>query len=75
MITELEDIQGMIGFIHDSDTTIAYLRKVRQHSAVRHILDKEILERNNKYEEFVEFCKRSLSNSSNNFLNHLSILA
>jgi CHAD domain-containing protein len=75
MITELEDIQGMIGSIHDSDTTISYLRRVRQHSAVRHILDKEILEKNKKYEEFVQFCKRSLSNSRNNFLNHLSILA
>ena len=75
MITELEDIQGMLGAIHDSDTRIAYLRRVRQHNAVRHILDKEIIERNKKYEEFVQFCKRSLSNSRNNFLNHLSILA
>jgi CHAD domain-containing protein len=75
MIIELEDIQGMLGSIHDSDTTIAYLRRVRQHNAVRHILDKEILERNRKYEEFVQFCKRSLSNTRNNFLNHLSILA
>jgi len=75
MITELEDIQGMLGTIHDSDTTIAYLRRVRQHNAIRQILDKEILERNKKYEEFVQFCKRSLSTSRNNFLNHLSILA
>lgn len=75
MIIELEDIQGMLGSIHDSDITIAYLRTVRQHNAVRHILDKEILERNKKYEEFVQFCKRSLSNTRNNFLNHLSILA
>ena len=48
MITELEDIQGMLGAIHDSDTRIAYLRRVRQHNAVRHILDKEIIERNKK---------------------------
>jgi CHAD domain-containing protein len=75
MITELEDIQGMLGTIHDTDTTIAYLRRVRQHNAIRQILDKEILERNKKYEEFVQFCKRSLSTSRNNFLNHLSILA
>ena len=57
MIIELEDIQGMLGSIHDSDTTIAYLRRVRQHNAVKHILDKEILERNKNMRNAYSFAK------------------
>lgn len=74
MITELEDIQDMLGSIHDSDITIAYLNRVRHPNEVMHILHDEISERNKKYEDFIQFCKRSLSDSRHNFLNQIALL-
>jgi CHAD domain-containing protein len=74
LITELEDVQDILGSIHDSDTTIAYLKSVRQPNKVAHILHDEISERNKKYEDFIQFCKRSLSDTRHNFLNQIAIL-
>jgi CHAD domain-containing protein len=73
-ITELEDIQDMLGSIHDIDITIAYLKRVRHPNEVTHILNDEISERNKKYEDFIQFYKRSLSDSRHNFLNQIAIL-
>jgi len=74
MITELEDIQDMLGCIHDSDITMAYLKRVRHPNELRHILHDEISERTKKYEDFIQFCKRSLSDSRHNFLNQIPLL-
>jgi CHAD domain-containing protein len=74
MITELEDIQDMLGSIHDIDITVAYLKRVRHPNEVTHILHDEISERNKKYEDFIQFCKRSLSDSRHNFLNQIALL-
>jgi CHAD domain-containing protein len=52
VITELEDVQDILGSIHDSDTTIAYLKS--QPNKVPHILHDEISERNKKYEDFIQ---------------------
>src|SRR5215467_13402447 len=71
-ITELEDVQDILGSIHDSDTTIAYLKG--QPNKVPHILHEEISERNKKYKDFIEFCKRSLSDAKHNFLNQIVLL-
>ena len=73
-ITELEEVQDMLGVIHDDDITISYLRRLRQPEKVHHILEGVIPERNKKYEEFVEFSKRNLSNSKENFLYQISSL-
>jgi CHAD domain-containing protein len=35
MIAELEDIQDLLGSIHDSDTMIAYLKRVRHPKEVK----------------------------------------
>jgi len=70
-ITELEEIQDMLGSIHDDDIMIAYLRRGKLPKKVHHILDEEIAERNKKYEEFVQFYKGSLSNSKENFFNQI----
>src|SRR5215467_12541629 len=72
VITELEDVQDILGSIHDSDTTIAYLKS--QPNKVPHILHDEISERNKKYKDFIEFCKRTLSDARHNFLNHVTLL-
>lgn len=74
IITELEDLQDMLGSIHDIDITIAYLNRVRHLKEVTHILHDEISERNKKYEDFLQFCKRSLSDSRHNFLNQIALL-
>jgi tRNA C32,U32 (ribose-2'-O)-methylase TrmJ len=37
LVTELEDVQDILGSIHDSDTTIAYLKYVRQPNKVTNI--------------------------------------
>jgi len=74
MITELEDIQDMLGSIHDIDITIAFLKRVRHPNEVTHILYDEISERNKKYEDFIQFCKRSLSDSRHNFINQIALL-
>jgi CHAD domain-containing protein len=74
-ITELEDIQDMLGSIHDDDITIAYLKSIRNPKAAHHILDDEIAERNHKYEEFIQFCKANLSNPKENFFNQIWSLA
>ena len=73
-ISELEEMQDILGSIHDDDITITYLKRVRRPKAVHHILDDEMAERNKKYEEFVQFCKRNLSNSKENFFNQIRSL-
>jgi CHAD domain-containing protein len=75
MITELEDIQDILGSIHDSDIMIAYLKRVRHSTDITNILDNEITERNTRYEEFVQFCRRNLSASRNNFFNQICLLS
>lgn len=74
-ITELEDIQDMLGSIHDDDITIAYLKSIRNPKTVHYILDNEIAERSHKYEEFIQFCKANLSNPKENFFNQIWSLA
>ncbi len=70
-ITELEEMQDMLGSIHDDDIVIAYLRRVKRPKAIHHILDEEIAERNKKYEEFVQFCKMNLSKPQESFFNQI----
>ena len=74
IIAELEDVQDILGSIHDSDTVIAYLRRVRHpdNDKVTNILDDEISERNKKYEDFIQFYKRS--NTRHNFLHQITLL-
>jgi CHAD domain-containing protein len=74
VITELEDIQDILGSIHDSDITIAYLKRVRHPNEVSQILHDDISERNKKYEDFIQFCKRTLSDSRYNFLKQIAHL-
>ena len=57
MITELEDIQDMLGSIHDIDITIAHLKRVGYPNEFMHIVQDEISERNKKYGDFIQFCK------------------
>ena len=74
MITTLEDIQDILGSIHDNDTTISFLKQVsrRNKDEVSHILNNEVSERAKKYEDLIQFCKRNLSNNTHNFLKQIA---
>jgi CHAD domain-containing protein len=70
-ITELEEMQDMLGSIHDDDIMVNYIRRVKRPKAIHHILDDAIAERNKKYEEFVQFCKMNLSKPKESFFNQI----
>jgi CHAD domain-containing protein len=79
MITTLEDIQDILGSIHDNDTMISFLKQVRKNKNknkkdVNHILHDEISERAKKYEDLIQFCKRNLSDSTHNFLRQIALM-
>ena len=74
IITELEDIQDTLGTIHDCDTMISYLTRIKHRNKVKHVLDDEVSERNKKYNEFIQFCKKSLSDARLNFLKQIAVL-
>ncbi|MFZ0555553.1 MAG: CHAD domain-containing protein [Nitrososphaeraceae archaeon] len=72
LMEKLENVQDMLGIIHDYDTMIAYLTQ-RKGTGTRLTLIHSILsnlnrERQNKYEEFVKFVNGDLSANNNNFL-------
>ena len=71
LMEKLENVQDMLGIIHDYDTMIAYLTR-RKGTGTRLTLIHSILsnlnrERQNKYEEFVKFVNRDFSANNNNF--------
>ena len=76
MITTLEDIQDILGSIHDNDTAISFLKQVSRSNKeeVSHILHDEISERAKKYEDLVQFCKRNLSDNTHNFLKQIALM-
>jgi CHAD domain-containing protein len=74
IITELEEIQDTLGTIHDCDTIIAYMKRIRHRNKLKHILDDEVSERNKKYNDFIQFCKKSLSDAKLNFLKQIAAL-
>jgi len=73
MISTLEDIQDILGSIHDNDTTISFLKQVRhRNKEISHILHDESSERAKKYEDLIQFCKRNLSDNTHNFLKQIA---
>ena len=71
LMEKLENVQDILGIIHDYDTMIAYLnrRKGRgiRSTQIQSILTKIGRERQNKYEEFVKFVNGDLSADNNHF--------
>lgn len=53
-VKQLDDIQDILGEIHDCDATIMFLRQQKkQYPAVKNFINNESTIRNNKYEQFV----------------------
>ena len=67
MIKTLQNIQDILGSIRDSDVTIDYLKKLEPSKEIQEIVNNEIEQRKEKYEEFLRFCKRRLHISKNSF--------
>ncbi|MGH9997553.1 MAG: CHAD domain-containing protein [Nitrososphaeraceae archaeon] len=65
----LQKIQDNLGFIHDSDFTISYLRSLPQSSKeIQEIIDKENDHRRLQFERFLNYSKRRLGISPDSFL-------
>jgi CHAD domain-containing protein len=53
-VKQLDDLQDILGEIHDCDATIMFLRQQKnQYPAVKNFINNESTIRNNKYEQFV----------------------
>ncbi len=66
LIGALENIQDMLGVIHDYDVTIAYLKK--HHTYEHNDAENNItVIRKNKYEQFIQYCKSDLLKSDDGF--------
>jgi len=71
LMEKLENVQDILGIIHDHDTTIAYLKRHKgtrtRSTQIHSVLKKISLERQNKYKEFVKFVNEDISVDSNKF--------
>jgi CHAD domain-containing protein len=75
MIKMLQRIQDILGSIHDSDFTIAYLESLRQSSKeIQDIRNAESEGRRLRYEEFLRFSRRRLHIAPNSFLIRIKTL-
>jgi CHAD domain-containing protein len=71
----LQRIQDILGSIHDSDFTIAYLESLGQSSKeIQDIKNTESERRRLKYEEFLRFCRRRLRIAPDSFLIRIKTL-
>ena len=58
-VKQLDDIQDILGEIHDCDTTIMFLRQQKKQSpTVKNFINKESTSRDNKYNQFVNQYKQ-----------------
>ena len=65
----LQKLQDILGTLHDYDFTIEYLSSFGQSSTeIQEIITIEKEERNEKYHEFLRYCKRRLDISQDSFL-------
>ena len=65
----LQKLQDILGTLHDYDFTIEYLSSLGQSSTeIQEIITIEKEERNEKYHEFLRYCKRRLDISQDSFL-------
>lgn len=52
-VEQLDNIQDILGEIHDSDAAILYLEQQKKSQAIKNFIDHESSHRHNKYNEFV----------------------
>ncbi|HJT85491.1 MAG TPA: CHAD domain-containing protein [Nitrososphaeraceae archaeon] len=52
-VEQLDNIQDILGEIHDSDTTVGYLEQQKQSQTIKNFIEHESSHRSNKYNEFI----------------------
>jgi CHAD domain-containing protein len=52
-VEQLDNIQDVLGEIHDSDATILYLEQQKKSQAIKNFIEHESSHRHNKYNEFI----------------------
>jgi CHAD domain-containing protein len=67
----LEKVQDILGAIHDSDATIMYLRSYAPNQEIQEVINKEIKQRESRYNEFLQYAKRGLHLSPHSLLMRL----
>lgn len=67
----LEKVQDILGAIHDSDATVMYFRSYAPNQEIQEVINKEIKQRESRYNEFLQYAKRGLHLSPNSLLMRL----
>jgi CHAD domain-containing protein len=68
-----EKIQDHLGSIHDFDITINYLQALEPNKEIQEMINSKTEKRRLKYEEFLNFSKRSLHLTKDSFLIRIKI--
>lgn len=65
---ELQNMQDLLGAIHDCDATVAHLKRQTKRQRRNDIIEHIIQERRRRYEDFLVHCKSDIANNQYNSL-------
>ena len=65
---ELENMQDLLGAIHDCDAAVAYLKRQTKRQRRKDIIEHIVQERKKRYEDFLIHCKSDITNNQYNSL-------
>ena len=60
---ELENMQELLGAIHDCDATVAYLKRQTKRQRQNDIIEHIVQERKRRYQDFLIHCKSDITNN------------
>lgn len=65
---ELQNMQDLLGAIHDCDATVAHLKRQTKRQRRNDIIEHIVQERKRRYEDFLVHCKSDITNNQYNSL-------